>query len=388
MACHSTILFSQPSVDFDVDLVFARQTLLENHPGLYNSLDSAFSKQLEENFNIAKQKLKIAKTDEERKKVLKDFGQNFQDSHLWISYENSVAESKMIEEKIRPFGIEALSDDIFWIHIPTFCPSSPEQKEVFREIIQTLPSLRKRTIVFDLRGNRGGNCLLGTELIKSLYGHEYTEKCLFELYCQSFNEWRLSIGNLKHMEEWMIPTTMMHLGEDHFASRKLNELYQKMKKAFQQGESSYFEMVSEEIPFFPSTMNPVKETIFVIMDKNCYSASLMFIDELRGMQSHVILIGETTGADSMYMELRRVSLPSEMGEMGFPIRVYVGPFRGHNVPYKPDIQYGGNLSDTKELQSFVTTFKPSMRPTPLLSDDEPLNSYFTIDLCKKPRKSN
>jgi hypothetical protein len=355
MTCHAGIFFSHPSIDFDVDLIFAYQMLQENHPGPYNSLDSTFSKRLEDHFYMARQKLKVSETNEEKKKVLKEFGQNFHDSHLWIRYESAVTESKIIEEKVRLFGIEALPNDIFWIHIPTFFPSSPEQEEAFSQIIQKLPSLREQTIVFDLRGNRGGSRLLGTELIKSLYGHKYAEKCLSELYRRSFNEWRLSAGNLEHMEGWMIPVTMAQLGEDHFATRKMNERYQKMKKAFLQGEHSYFELVYEEISYSPSATNPIRGPIFVVMDKNCYSASLMFIDELRGMQSPVILIGETTGADSMYMELRRVPLPSGTGEMGFPIRVYVGPFRGHNISYEPDIQYNGNLLDTKELQSFVGT---------------------------------
>ncbi len=36
----------------------------------------------------------------------------------------------------------------------------------------------------------------------------------------------------------------------------------------------------------------------------------MFIDELKGMKANITLIGEVTGADSMYMELRIVPLPS------------------------------------------------------------------------------
>ena len=353
MACHAVMASSHLSIDFDADLVFVREALQENHPGPYNPLDPAFSKQLEEHFNLSREKLKMAETDEERKKILKEFGQNFQDSHLWIRYEDASTESKAIPEKVRSFGIEELPNDIFWIHIPTFFPSSPEQKEAFCQIIQTLPALREQTIVFDLRGNRGGNCLLGTELIKSLYGHEYAEKCLSELYRRSFNQWRVSLGNLEHMGNWMIPVVTEQLGEEHLASRKMKERYQKMKEAFQQGENSYFESVYDEVAFCSSTINPVKRPVFVIMDKNCYSASLMFIDELKGMQSPLVLIGEITGADSMYMELRRVSLPSGMAEMGFPIRVYIGPFRGHNISYEPDIQYNGHLLDTKELQNFV-----------------------------------
>ena len=79
----------------------------------------------------------------------------------------------------------------------------------------------------------------------------------------------------------------------------------------------------------------------------------MFIDELKGMKANITLIGEVTGADSMYMELRVVPLPSGKGKFGFPIYVYIGPSREHNIPYYPDIQYSGNLQNTIEVQNFI-----------------------------------
>ena len=90
-----------------------------------------------------------------------------------------------------------------------------------------------------------------------------------------------------------------------------------------------------------------------IIDQHCGSACLDFLDGLKAMDVNVIFIGETTGADSVYMELRTVTLPSGQGILGLPIKVYRNRVRGHNVPHEPTIQYNGNLKDTQELQNFV-----------------------------------
>ena len=104
----------------------------ENHPGPYNSLDPNFSKKLEENFHIAEQKLHV---EEDKQKVLKEFGRSFQDSHLRIWYESAVT-----PQAEAVFDIQKLNDG-YWISIPTFYPSE-EQKKAFYKIIEMLPELR------------------------------------------------------------------------------------------------------------------------------------------------------------------------------------------------------------------------------------------------------
>ena len=334
------------SADFHEDLVFAYQTLKANHPGPYNALDPNFSQKLEENFHIAEQKLKV---EEDKQKVLKEFGRSFQDSHLRIWYES--AASPQVEAV---FDIQKLNG-CYWISIPTFYPSE-EQKKALYKIIQLLPELREQTVIFDLRGNRGGSFFWGRELIKALFGKEYTQQRLSKLYHQTFNHWRLSPGNLEHVKVMISALKSQH-GETHSSIQWSENLYQELEKALNHGDAFYVEAFNKKT-FSSIATNPVKGKIIAIIDRNCYSATLMFIDELKAMQD-IILLGETTGADSMYMELRDISLPSGNGKLGFPIRVYQSPSRGHNVPYHPDIHYPGNLQETANLQSFVLKLNPT-----------------------------
>jgi hypothetical protein len=100
-------------------------------------------------------------------------------------------------------------------------------------------------------------------------------------------------------------------------------------------------------------INPVSGKVIAIIDQKCGSATLDFLDQLKAMKSDLILIGETTKADSAYMELRIISLPSGKGKVAFPIKVYRNRPRGHNVPHTPDIHYP-NLGDTTKLQNYVS----------------------------------
>ena len=103
-----------------------------------------------------------------------------------------------------------------------------------------------------------------------------------------------------------------------------------------------------------SVCNPVKAKIIVIIDKGCGNACLTFIDQLKAMKHDVILFGQTTGADSVYMEVQKTDLPSKKGIFYFPMRVYKNRLRGNNIPYYPDIFYADDSSNnTETLQQAI-----------------------------------
>lgn len=94
--------------------------------------------------------------------------------------------------------------------------------------------------------------------------------------------------------------------------------------------------------------------IVVIIDAFCMSATLDFIDALKAMDQQVILVGETTDADSVYMEIRIADLPSGKGQFQFPIKMYSNRLRGHNVPYVPDIPYPQTITLPAEKDAWLS----------------------------------
>jgi hypothetical protein len=207
--------------------------------------------------------------------------------------------------------------------------------------------------VFDLRGNGGGNSSWGEELLKALFGEEYVNQQLSESRRNVYAEWRISEGNLEHVKG-LISIVKEQFGENHPAIQWVENTYKGMQNAFSRGENYYSE--PPDVDRFVVSSNAASSFsghVVAIIDKGCGSACLDFIDGLKAMNIDVTFIGETTGADSVYIELGKVALPSGKGTLGFPIKVYRNRLRGHNVPHEPDIQYNGNLKDTLQLQDFV-----------------------------------
>lgn len=348
----SETVVPQPVIDFSKDLSFIQKTLLEDHPGVCNPSDPVFVNEMNKNFRITEERLLAADILEEKIQSLQEFGRSFRDAHLWVRYDLSKIEPPAALREVRPFGIEEIKQGVYWIHTPTFHPSKDETKKI-NEIIQSLPLFREHTVIFDLRGNGGGNSSWGEDLLKALFGEGYVLQQLVKSQHNVYAEWRISRGNLDHVKA-LICIIRDQFGENHPATDWIQRIYHGMENAFLRGENYYCEPPDIDQSTQPSDVtNFFKGRIIAIIDKGCGSACLDFLDLLKAMNAKVTFVGEPTGADSVYMELREVALPSGKGTLGFPIKVYRNRPRGHNAPHLPDVHYRGNLQDTKELQSFV-----------------------------------
>lgn len=335
---------------FDRDLQFIKRTILENHPGVQNPLDPDFVAELNKSCRVAERLLNGVYSEEEKMSVLKDFGKSFKDSHLWVHYDFIKSSQVILEKPPKVFGIQKLNDGVSWITIPTFAPTK-NQKESLQEIINQLPQLRQHVVLFDLRGNGGGDSRWGNELLKALFGAEYLNHSLAQMNRDVFVEWRASPGNLEHVEKF-IPMLKGQFEEGHPVFGWAERTHQGMKSAVESGNFYYSEQKNKAL-LNADVVSLFQGKVYAIVDKHCVSACLDFLDGLRAVEPGVVLIGESTNADSVYMELRTVELPSTRGTFGFPIKVYRNRPRGHNLPYLPDIQYGGDLQDTSQLQQFI-----------------------------------
>lgn len=350
----SEMVIPHQAIDFNKDLTFIHKTLLENHPGVCNALDTGFLDEMEKNFKIAEQNLLATDVTVEKVEILQELGRSFHDAHLWVHYDLSETKISTTSREVRPFSIQKVKEDVYWVNIPTFHPPKDEVKNL-NEIIESLPQFRDQIIIFDLRGNGGGNSFWGVDLLKALFGGEYVNQQLAKSKRNVYTEWRISQGNLNHVKA-LIPIIQDQFGENHPTTQWVKRTYKGMENASLRGENYYSESSDIDQPIESSNaINSFRGHIIAIIDKGCGSACLDFIDDLKSMNADITFIGETTGADSVYMELRKVSLPSGKGTLGFPIKVYRNRPRGHNVPHTPDIQYKGNLQDTAELQSFILT---------------------------------
>jgi hypothetical protein len=359
------LLFSVPFAipfyqDTLTDLQYMHTTLLNNHPGVHNDEDPDFIKHLDNSFIESFKKIKNASDANECNSILIDFAKSFNDSHLRLSLHNCSEKNSMHDLISRKnFYTINLKENIQWITLPTFSPNDPEQK-ILNDIIENLPTIRSyKTIIFDLRGNGGGNSYWGKLIVEKLFGQTYAKKMIENANKNVYVEWRASKDNIAFLKN-LYMSFQKDFGIDGPATQWLNTVIQDLQQAYDQGLPlcrSKKIVNNANVTFEdPSIYNPVRAKIIIIIDQKCASACLDFIDYLKAMNHDIVLFGETTGADSVYMEIQEVNLPSKKGTFCFPMKVYRNRIRGNNVPYYPDISYNGNINDTTHLKDVILKY--------------------------------
>jgi len=98
--------------------------------------------------------------------------------------------------------------------------------------------------------------------------------------------------------------------------------------------------------------HPPVGAVFVLTDEACMSACLDAVDLWTRLGATPI--GHETDADTVYMEVRNVDLPSGLGQMSLPMKFYIGRERGHNQPVVPVHRFEGDMNDTAALEAWVS----------------------------------
>lgn len=159
-------------------------------------------------------------------------------------------------------------------------------------------------------------------------------------------DWRVSNGNLAHISSLL---------EKYPKSNWLKTIEYGLQKSVQEKKDFYRERASGICNADKSTNSLSKHPelkVIIIIESVNVSAALDFIDELKMMTKNVTLIGQKTKADRLYMEVRSITLPNEVGKLNFPIKVYRNRMRGDNEPYSPNIEFK-DVDNTTALQNFI-----------------------------------
>jgi hypothetical protein len=324
--------------DFSEDLNFMYRTLLENHPGPTNESDPLFQGQLEYAYKIAKKSWQNHHDDDFA--ILEDFCLYFNDRNLSIIH--SASKQDQNQPSLEVFQITSPKPAVLQIDIPTFNLSHNSTKESFEQMIAEIEKIdfHKTTIIFNLQGNQGGDCEQGIRVLNAIFPAQWVKSKILQAHQEVCIDWRASTDNTNYMLD----------RADNFPDHL--KIAQGMRISKDAGLPYY----REYMPLFESTEisheNPVHiEKIIVIIDRNNIGAALDFIDELKFLDLPLILIGEKTGSDRLYNEVRTVDLPSSSAILHFPIKVYRNRLRADRQPYLPD--YSLNLTSIQDMDNLL-----------------------------------
>jgi hypothetical protein len=239
-----------------------------------------------------------------------------------------------------PIGMTEKAPALFWFALPNFQPDDAGVAAFKKLYADTEANrdklLSARAIVFDLRYNQGGSSTWSKTLAEQLWGKARVSKALDAYFAKTQTWWRPTAGNLAAIQEF-IPILEKQGGGEFVAM--LKQFVPQFEAAIKRGDKYFVP------PEFPDTETAsakdedtaeLKTPVYVIVPGQCASACLDAIDYFKRF-SNTKLIGAPSSADSTYMEVRTAKLPSGMGEVILPMKMYVDRPRGNGVYYSPDI---------------------------------------------------
>ena len=262
----------------------------------------------------------------------------------------------------RPIDVSFAADRHAWIRFGDF-KNETALKTLEAELIEKQALLRSSPyVVFDLRGNGGGNSTWGARFASILWGKDAVEgRRLAE---QSSNPadhgkyWRRSRAAAAKMhaaaDEYAtqgkdfadIATFWRHLG-DTIAASDHDGLYQ--------DECCRPRPRPSVVPA-PTYAGKV----FVLTDAGCFSSGVVVMNTLKRMGA--IQIGEASGQNEIYGEsVGPFNLPSGLGWYRIPVSIIRQP-RSALGGLPPDVKWSGAMDDDEGLRRWIATL--ATVPTP------------------------
>jgi hypothetical protein len=243
---------------------------------------------------------------------------------------------------------DRLPDGTLWIRAGNFQPSA-EQDVALEQLIETLrkgPTARR--VVFDSRGNGGGDNGIGQRLFMAATGGlEVDDSQLGDVVVTSA-WWRVSDIAIAGMV-WREALAKQRGGDDS-TLQIVKQLHKAMTSAQARGEgwvhqpgSDYPRLSREDMAVRKAHLRRSVEKVALLTDANCVSACLDFADMIRSVPGSVH-IGQTTGADTVYLDIGSTQLPSG-NALVLPLKVWRNRLRGNNEALVPDVPLSSDQGD-------------------------------------------
>jgi hypothetical protein len=265
----------------------------------------------------------------------------------------SVSRAKLIGELWkRPYGEAGFgvvkSGEGYWIGVGSL---TPQLQPVIETAAAQAGAIRAAPfVVVDLRGDGGGDDNYARALAEAMYGGAQVANVLGPVdggRCPSV--YRASKGNI---------AAMAREAEDFEKAGDVTgaDEYRSAVKAMRAAAGAGRALTGR--PACPlkraAAARPasllMKNKVFVLTDAVCFSSCLQAVEFFRDLGA--VHVGQTTGADTHFSEVRGEVLPS--GLTTFTTLQAIMPDHPRRIgPYVPDVEYDGDIADTAALERWI-----------------------------------
>jgi hypothetical protein len=248
------------------------------------------------------------------------------------------------------FGVRATGQGGFWISLQHLGPEAQAVVDAARARSTELRSAPY--VVIDLRGNGGGDDAYGRALAEALYGPAAVMAALGPQDtaaggCDSV--FRASPGNI---EATAADAVSLRRRGDTVAADAYDAAVAAMKAALAAGRPLAGDLACRDRPRTAgSGAAPlIRGKVFLLTDVACFSSCIQTAEFFRAMGA--IHVGQSTGADTHYSEVREIILPS--GLATFSTLRALMPDHPHDIgPYLPVHAWDGDMADTPALEAWI-----------------------------------
>jgi hypothetical protein len=284
---------------------------------------------------------------------------NLAQSYGKVSFEDVAAMNRAAAMPGRFNGYQ-LQEGVLWLHAGNFLPDHEAAQQVDK-LLAELPQLEGvRTIVFDSRGNGGGNSSIGQRLFDAATGGLAMDAADETTVPRSLAQWRVSDEAVKSIEQHLerMRAAQGKDSEDVKWGEMLRERLLQAKSAGQPwiDQPGGMRLSRADIAARHGKLRRFNGRVVLVTDDDCASACLDFADLVRSVPG-AIHMGQATSADTVYMDAGFVALPSG-NQLLMPLKVWRNRLRGNNEVLQPDVPLQVDMRDDAAVRKAVLAALP------------------------------
>jgi hypothetical protein len=236
----------------------------------------------------------------------------------------------------------AVLDDVLWVRAANFTlrPGSGDQAELEILIRQLEAAAPARAIVFDARGNRGGDSGIGDQIFQAATGGLDLDGESINSLPRYYAQWRVSDYLIRYLTKSLEEIRALY---GHASARVAadEQFFERVVVARGKGQpwvdqDAGRRITRRDVAARGGRLRRPVGHVLLLTDAGCVSACLDFADTVLQVPGSMH-VGEKTGADSVYMVGSWSRLPSG-NKLVLPVKVWRNRVRGNNEPLEPDVE--------------------------------------------------
>ena len=261
------------------------------------------------------------------------------------------------DSSTHPTNSFTLQDGVLWIRAGNF-HLQPDTSDAagLETMLKQLPGLSGvKRIVFDVRGNRGGDSSIGDKIFEAATGGLQYDRTGIERLPRTYAQWRVSDTLLASANSVLARDTSLY-GETSDKAVESKRFLDRVKAAKAAGEpwieqDDDYRITRADIVARHGRLRRFDGKVVLVTDAGCVSACLDFADLVRQVPG-AIHLGQTTGSDTVYIDDGSVRLPSG-NHLFLPLKVWRNRLRGNAEPLVPDVPLEVDLGDDAAVRKAV-----------------------------------